>query len=201
MMILANRLTAEFLAENKVPAIFRLQPPPDSKIAAAETVIDKPHEVFAARRSMKPVSLSLRAGAHWGLGLKAYLQVTSPLRRYQDLTVHRQLKSYFGGAPLQYSEEDLRRIAATTEQAEKAARGLERSTEEYWILKVLTGKIGQVLQATVVHSDPRRSLIQLADLPYIAPLLPSPTHFPGTEVRVILEEVDPRLVKIIFREC
>ena len=40
---------------------------------------------------MRKGEVSLQPGPHAALGLPAYAQVTSPLRRYQDLAVHRQI--------------------------------------------------------------------------------------------------------------
>jgi exoribonuclease-2 len=201
MMILVNGLTARFLAENSIPAIFRIQQAPDAAPPASDRINEEPHEVFAARRLMKPASLSLEPGPHAGLGLEAYVQATSPLRRYQDLAGHRQLKSHLRGGDLQYSREELQTIAATTEGAERTARDLERSTEEYWILKYLSGKIGQALDAVVVFAEPRKSLVLLTDLYYIAALLPSPVHYPGLRLKVILDEANPRAAKIFLREA
>lgn len=40
-------------------------------------------------------------GAHAGLGLAAYVQVTSPIRRYADLMAHWQLKVRWTGLGVQ----------------------------------------------------------------------------------------------------
>ena len=41
-----------------------------------------------------PAKVAREAGPHSGLGIDAYVQVTSPLRRYNDCLVHRQLKAF-----------------------------------------------------------------------------------------------------------
>ena len=44
--------------------------------------------------SCLPAKVAREAGPHSGLGIDAYVQVTSPLRRYNDCLVHRQLKAF-----------------------------------------------------------------------------------------------------------
>ena len=47
-----------------------------------------------------PARIAMEAEPHSGLGLQAYVQVTSPLRRYNDCLVHRQLKAFATKQPL-----------------------------------------------------------------------------------------------------
>jgi ribonuclease R len=49
------------------------------------------------RRMFARGNISPQPQAHKGLGLEQYLTVTSPIRRYQDLLIHRQLKQYIAG--------------------------------------------------------------------------------------------------------
>lgn len=41
-----------------------------------------------------PAKVAREAGPHSRLGIESYVQVTSPLRRYNDCLVHRQLKAF-----------------------------------------------------------------------------------------------------------
>ena len=50
------------------------------------------------RRMFARGDISPQPQPHKGLGLEQYLTVTSPIRRYQDLLIHRQLKQYIAGA-------------------------------------------------------------------------------------------------------
>ncbi|MGH1469809.1 MAG: VacB/RNase II family 3'-5' exoribonuclease [Cellvibrionaceae bacterium] len=45
------------------------------------------------RRLLRPAELTSENNPHFGLGFKHYAMVTSPIRRYQDLTNHRIIKS------------------------------------------------------------------------------------------------------------
>tara|TARA_B110000459_G_C16625237_1_gene504811 strand:- start:2378 stop:4714 length:2337 start_codon:yes stop_codon:yes gene_type:complete len=48
---------------------------------------------------------------HFGLNLDAYVHFTSPIRRYPDLIVHRQLKSFLRGEKWQHDEEEVTKLS------------------------------------------------------------------------------------------
>ena len=45
-------------------------------------------------RYMEPASMSLSPLGHYSLAVPAYLQVTSPIRRYNDIIAHYQIKAH-----------------------------------------------------------------------------------------------------------
>ena len=53
---------------------------------------------------------------HFGLNLDAYVHFTSPIRRYADLVVHRQLKSFLRGEEWVHSEDDILNISEQCRQ-------------------------------------------------------------------------------------
>ncbi|GHV85343.1 exoribonuclease II [Spirochaetia bacterium] len=97
---------------------------------------------YQLRRCMRPRSVSARPGYHWGLGLEAYSQVTSPLRRYTDLLAHQQIRTYLGKeagpadqapkgeAPL--SEEEVLLRLAAADAASQAITQTERASKAFW---------------------------------------------------------------------
>jgi len=201
-MILANRLAAEFCIRRGVPAIFRRQDPPDQPLPPGgdpEAGYD-PVSVRARRRAMRRADISLEPAPHSGLGLEAYTQATSPIRRYQDLVVHRQIKASLLGETLPYDRDALARIAATTEEAERAARQAERGTAEYWILRHYASRAGQEVEATVVHADDRRREVELDDTLYAVRLAPRPDQAAGHRLRLRIEEARPRSRRLVLTE-
>jgi exoribonuclease II len=70
------------------------------------------------------------------LGLPAYAQVTSPLRRYLDLVAHQQLRAWLSGQPLLDEQALFERIGAV-EAASGALRQAETLTERHWTLVYL----------------------------------------------------------------
>ncbi|MGH9869250.1 MAG: RNB domain-containing ribonuclease [Candidatus Polarisedimenticolia bacterium] len=205
MMILANRLAAGFLQQRGVPAIYRRQAPPSEPEPSAPPEVEArgydPVAVRRLRRRMRRGETSLQPGPHAGLGLAAYTQATSPIRRYQDLAVHRQIKAALLGQELPYGAEDLARIAATTEEAERAAREAERGTDEYWILRHYEQRIGGVVDGVIVSVDPRRTEVELEDTLHNVTLPARPDHRPGQRVRLTIEAVRPRARRLVLREA
>lgn len=199
-MILANTLAAELCSENRIPAIYRKQAPPEQP---PETVPDGPYDPVATRRirrAMRRGEVSLAPGGHHALGVAAYTQITSPLRRYQDLAMQRQVKAWLSGTTLPYEAQEIARIAATTEEAERAARQAEAGAKTYWLLKFLAGKIGEVVEGVVVEAEHRRTLVELCETLRVVTIAPRPDHAPGQLVRLVVETVRPREGLLHLRE-
>jgi len=81
-------------------------------------------------RSMKRALYSAKEIGHFGLAKKFYAHFTSPIRRYPDLTLHRQLASWIAG---QGGREDmgyLTRAALHCSECEQQADDAERSLDE-----------------------------------------------------------------------
>jgi exoribonuclease-2 len=94
---------------------------------------------YQLRRCMRSRTLSVRPGRHWGLGLDAYTQVTSPLRRYTDLLAHLQIRSFLRGKDLLGEDEVLARLGAG-EAAAAAAAQAERASRAHWTAVYLSDK-------------------------------------------------------------
>ncbi|MDR3122394.1 MAG: RNB domain-containing ribonuclease [Treponema sp.] len=94
---------------------------------------------YQLRRCMRPRTLSVKPGLHWGLGLEQYTQVTSPLRRYTDLLAHQQIRARLRGQePL---DEDAVLLAlAAGEAAAAAAVQAERASRAHWTAVYLSDK-------------------------------------------------------------
>jgi exoribonuclease-2 len=200
MMIQANAHCAGFCATNGIPAIYRRQPPPES---APEPMEDGPYDPVAmrtARRGLRRGEVGLSPDIHFALGVPAYMQITSPLRRYQDLAAVRQVKAWLAGEPLPYDAEGLSRIAATTEAAERAARQAEAAASRYWILKYLAQRVGEEVDGVIIHVEARRSAIELCESLHVAGIPARPDHVPGLRLRLVIEGARPRLGSIRLRQ-
>ena len=62
---------------------------------------------------------------HFGLNLDAYVHFTSPIRRYADLVVHRQLKSFLRGEEWVHSEEEMTKISELCTANSQEAKSIE----------------------------------------------------------------------------
>ncbi|GHT59312.1 ribonuclease II [Spirochaetia bacterium] len=111
------------------------------------------------RRSMRPRSLSVKPGLHQGLGLDAYTQVTSPLRRYTDLLAHQQIRAVLRGEQPLDEDELLRRLMAG-EAAAQASVQAERASKAHWTAVYLADKIGSQWEAVVLdRKGPKTAVI------------------------------------------
>jgi len=135
MMILANYMAARYARNHQIPIIYRTQDPPEQPISLAQA--QDPLAFNKVRRQLKPSSLSLHPSGHSGLGLAVYTQLSSPLRRFADLVMQRQLVAHLSGEELPYNQEELFKVLATAENTAREARMLENSAKKRWFIEYL----------------------------------------------------------------
>lgn len=192
LMVLANRLLAQWCRDRGLPAIYRKQAKPSGAAPPPPRDRVDPLAAFEFRKTLQRTEVSLEPGPHAGLGVECYLQATSPIRRYQDLAQHRIVKAALAGRPLPYSREQLQAIASSTEAAGRQARQIETETDRYYILRVLERRIGDVIEAVVVRSEPRQTLVELVDFALVTPLAHRPDHARGQRILVRVRASKPR---------
>jgi exoribonuclease II len=106
---------------------------------------------FARRRLMRAGMWGPSPSAHRGLGLPFYAQVTSPLRRYQDLLGHMQLRAFLAGRATMDADEVSRRCALA-QAASGATRTAERASDQHWTIAWLLAHPGWSGEAVIVAS-------------------------------------------------
>jgi exoribonuclease II len=134
-MVLSNYVAARMASDRRVPMIYRVQPGTGGD--------------FAAQRPR----LSLYPEFHAGVGLDRYVQVSSPIRRYMDLVLQRQLLAALPEhGSTAYQPEELLNVLAAAENADADGKELERRAKRYWILRYLERHaLNQPLEATVLR--------------------------------------------------
>ncbi len=151
LMILANHLAGKYAQRHQVPLIFRTQNAPDQPISLADQQDSVRFQ--KVRKLLKPSALSLQPGTHSGLGLGVYTQFSSPLRRFADLVMQRQLDAHLNGEELPYDQEELFKVLATAEQTARAAKGLEIEAKKRWFVVYLKQQWqGKALTALVLDA-------------------------------------------------
>ncbi|MGM0601330.1 MAG: ribonuclease catalytic domain-containing protein [Candidatus Rifleibacteriota bacterium] len=153
-MIWANHAAAGFCQLNKIPCLYRIQEPAD--VRADFSGDFDPVKFFAALKTFKKTTVSANAGLHASLGLHGYTQVTSPLRRYADLLLHRQIKSYVRTQKPCYSQNDLEQVLMLADEAIRRADEIMRDRDRYFLFKYLQLKRKNetlLLDATVVDQS------------------------------------------------
>ena len=198
-MVLAGAVAAIFAREQGLSLIHRRQGAPRTPASIAVDAPTDPVSVRRLRMTLRPADAGLEPGRHHSLGLEAYAQVTSPIRRYQDLAAHRQIVAALDGRPAFYDVEAMQRVLATTERAALDARRAEREADSYWMLRYLGSQSGAELEACVVQVEPR-PVVQLTETLWEQPMPSLAGHATlGEIVLVRVERVNPRAGLLTLR--
>lgn len=156
-MIVANEVSAKFAADKGITIPFRatmgglgggsgviLDRPSEEEIENTINMITSPSEtelisqILDNHESFKPVfgaCVTQTPSWHNGIGVSAYTQATSPIRRYSDLLVHYQLKAGIRGDTPPLSWEDLEQLLVNLESTSKLVGNLQRKSERFWLFK------------------------------------------------------------------
>ena len=190
-MVTANVAVASFLERRGVPSLYRVHPAPAAGDLAKlrellfpsglvlpeadriksqdlqrilESVRGRPEEKFVGVQVLRAMKLAAYADenlGHYGLARPTYTHFTSPIRRYPDLVVHRQLKSALLGVP-----PEPRPLAETARHASTAERGAdeaERDLVTWRIFRLLKARLGDVFSGTVTGLNRAGLVVELDD--------------------------------------
>ncbi len=130
-MLMTGEAVAGYALKEGIPFVFSTQ--------EASQIPELPEGLagmYALRRCMKRGQLKNLPARHSGIGLDLYTQVTSPIRRYQDLLVHQQLRAHIMGKELLTSQEMLQRLGAA-EAVMNNMRQAERFSNQHWTMVYL----------------------------------------------------------------
>lgn len=187
-MTLAGWASAIFADDLEVPLPFATQDAPHSQVRGGgeDYVLH-----WARRKTLARTRFQPALGPHHGMGLDAYAQATSPMRRYLDLVVHQQLRAAILEQPTLPGREIAARVAEANLAAD-AVRQAERQSRKHWTLVYLQQHPEQVYEAVVVDRRGPQATLLLPALALDAPL--TTPAAPGTALQVQAAEVDlPRL--------
>jgi exoribonuclease-2 len=200
LMILSNGLAADFASMHNVPVIYRTQESRDASVPTDTTVSLDPIAFEKLRKTFKRSRLSLTPGTHSGLGLSAYTQASSPIRRYADLVTQQQFTAFLRGKPFPYDREELLTILANAETTEQEIRAIEDRSTNYWILEYLSReKMGLPMNAVVLD---RKGNVELEDC-YLRSRMQSPggNDEPGSVISVMIDTIQPDKGDVRFKRA
>jgi len=192
-MLAANEAVAEFLSERHVGFLRRGHADPDpiklKKFAdfarslgftldlpqsrfelqrVLNEAADRPerHAVhFGLLRSLKQANYTPEPGGHYALASDDYCHFTSPIRRYPDLQVHRQLGAILDGKSPRNDPDELVALAEHCTRTERRAEAAEREIIKIKLLTHLESKIGEAFHAVVVSVEDFGFFAQLVEFP------------------------------------
>lgn len=189
-MILTGEATARYAQDHGIPLPYSTQDSPDTLLAEAPQTLSG---MFALRKTLKRSQHRSTPGPHAGLGLAAYCQATSPLRRYLDLVVHQQLRLRGTGATLLTAAEVIERIGEI-ELPAAAARQTESQSDKHWTLVYLGRHPGWRGKGVLVDRRGANGVFILPDLAFETTVHLNADLPLDAEVNLVLRSVDlPRL--------
>src|SRR4030042_2563267 len=165
LMIFYNWLAARFCKENRVPALYRSQEPPSEVLPRGEG--SHVYYVFKQRRKLNPLAIGTEPKSHSGLGLGLYTNVSSPIRRYFDLVVQRQIADFLFHKTQTYTNDALEKMRMRVEPVLKGLEMIKRSRNRYWIQRYLLAHLGEKHPALVLDSLKNRYRIVLMDFLFV----------------------------------
>jgi ribonuclease R len=176
-MLAANEAVAEQLDDLGVPFLRRVHPAPDpAKLEAfrdfARSLGYKPEkhvdrftlqrileqsanrpDVYAVHysllRSLKQATYAPDVEEHFALASKNYCHFTSPIRRYPDLTVHRQLGQWLRTGKAGGDEAELRVLGQHCSKTERRADIAERELVKSKMLAYMAERLGTELEVVI----------------------------------------------------
>ena len=187
-----------------------------------EEVRGKPEERLVNTvllRSMKQAHYSDKNLSHYGLAFDCYTHFTSPIRRYPDLLVHRQLRKRIEGK--HPTREDFSQEAQHLSQRERVAMEAEREILKRYRVKFMEERVGKQFDGFISGVTPFGLFVELEEL-FVEGLVPI-RNLPddyflydekgyrligkrskkifriGDRVRIVVDRVNPERQQIDFR--
>ncbi|WWC61956.1 uncharacterized protein I303_104542 [Kwoniella dejecticola CBS 10117] len=160
-MILAGRIAASFCNERDIPIIYRGSSPPKPLTPSAGTLENLLSLREAGTGQIDPLKMmgsdwyrpsgfvDTKPLKHWIMGLdkqdQGYTRATSPLRRFDDILLHWQIKAYLakqadisaGDLAKGFSREEVVSLVKRSDEGTKRARRAGINAMKFWTVKAL----------------------------------------------------------------
>lgn len=181
-MLLASQAAARFIEMHQAHTLFRVHLPPDAQAmanlrmylsfcgitmkggalpsadqltAVCRQAQGRPDEAVIQMmilRSMNQAIYTPDNDGHFGLNYDAYVQFTSPIRRYPDLIAHRVIRAILNKvdpAGYLYSYEALAELGAETSRTERQAEEASRTVSQKLKCALMHDKLGETYSGVV----------------------------------------------------
>jgi ribonuclease R len=192
-MLAANEAVATALDERDVAFLRRVHPSPDElklerfadfarilgykikretdrftlqRILKQSAERPEKHAVhYALLRSLKQAKYSPEKDDHFALALENYCHFTSPIRRYPDLTIHRQLDQLIKRGRVSSNFDEMMSVGDHCSKMERRAETAERELVKHKMLVYMSSRIGTQLTAIVTGVADYGFYAQAEELP------------------------------------
>jgi exoribonuclease-2 len=193
-MILAGAVVAAFGAAHGLALPYRSQlPSPLPASTALQQLPAGPVRHAALKQGLSRGLTQASPAPHFSLGLEAYVQATSPIRRYGDLLVQRQLAALVTGqAPLDQHglQQLLADLAEPLRQGNQISRDDQRHWRQVWFAQHRSGQWSAVFLRWLRETD-QLGLIWIEALAMELPCHCPAGSQPADALLVRVHRVDP----------
>lgn len=188
--ILANTLCGQYLAQQGVPALYRIQAPPREPFEEGD-----PSDLFLhfrQRRLLNRVDISTKPGRHASLGVENYTHATSPIRRYLDLVMQRQVGAVLDGQAPPFGEAELKDYAMRVEPVVRKGMKIRQARQRYWFIRWLRARGDEPLEALVMEHQLKRWQLLITDIMLLTtiPVEAGQKLEPGQKVMIKVVKAD-----------
>jgi len=192
-MVLAGSLVAERGLHEGLALPFRSQPSAELPTSAElDQLPCGPVRHAAIKRCLSRGLVGTSPAPHFSLGLRAYVQATSPIRRYGDLLVQRQLLALRAGEP-PMAEQDLTAVLTELEGPLRQGLQIGREDQRHWLqvwFEQQEQRQWPGLFLRWLRQDHQHALVWLDDLAQSLPCICPPRSEPGSALVVRVSAVD-----------
>ena len=188
LMILANVAAAEEINKTTINSVYRVhEPPSQEKYKILIDLIGKPlaniligkvpHPLLMNKilkqtvgtpeqeminqsilRSQSQARYDNQNTSHFGLALKNYVHFTSPIRRYADLLIHRQIINIIKNKNCKKlkntekndNEDDLKLLCEHISNTERRATSAERKTTDRLITLLYKDRVNEIVDCSII---------------------------------------------------
>jgi ribonuclease R len=192
-MLAANEAVATSLTEHHIEFLRRVHPDPEPAkliefaefVRSLGLVLDQPQSRFELQRvlaesigqpeeyavhygllrSLKQATYTPLPERHYALASQDYCHFTSPIRRYPDLQVHRQLIARLAGNPARSKLDELVALGEHCTRTERRAEAAERELIRMKLLAYLEDHVGTAFQGIIVGVEDFGLFCRLSKLP------------------------------------